>query len=513
MLARRVGGCAVVCWLLACSGSDPAGDPGSQGSASGGNNGSGASSGVSGGEAGSAGNSSAGGAGGSGAGGSSAGGSSGEGGTAGTGAGGSAGSAPGAGCGATLASKLPNKKTAVSDKVIDYALEGDPAAQHFKVALLLFDGTSRPTTPDPSADDYTFYTPEQLGDVFFNDPNGVHAYLAEASFGKVSLSGSVVGWIELDSNDTPAQQFQTNREQYAALAAQYINIADYDITYIVALTDVEDQLQVGWDYKNNQLGGVIPMGINWMINSQFWKEAGGAAVGSLVLPSTSWAHELQHTLGIDGHANSYNCGTETLGPVNNCTIVAYGNPFSLMGEYAYGTHADALMKERLGWLEPSQMVQVTSSGTYTLCPLETADGKPKGLTIQATTPRPHNQVTFDKIHVEYRRPLGFDRYLSRLDGTDGYLNRFKPEGSVRSDGVLVSLGYENPDVDTTVLLDAHPTSSYNEASGIKAAGNTGKFADAILAVGETLDLSSMGLSITTEALTDDGGVVVRVEYK
>jgi hypothetical protein len=84
---------------------------------------------------------------------------------------------------------------------------------------------------------------------------------------------------------------------------------------------------------------------------------------------------------------------------------------------------------------------------------------------------------------------------------------------VRSDGVLVSLGYENPDVDTTVLLDAHPTTSYNEAAGVMKAGNTGKFADALLAVGETLDLSSMGVSITTEALTDDGGVVVRVDYE
>jgi hypothetical protein len=506
MASWRLGGSIVVCWLLACSGNDPAGSP-SQGSGSGGSSGSGAS----GGEAsGASGGASAG----SSAGGTSAAGTSGAGGdTAGSGAGGSAGSGPSNGCGTTLASKSANTKTVVSDKIIDYALEGSPAAEHFNVALLLFDGTSRSTTPDPDAYDYTFYTPEQLGDAFFNDPNGVHAYLAEASFGKVSLSGRVVGWIELASNNTPAQEFQTNREQYAALAAEYLDLADYDITYIVALTDVEDQLQIGWDYKSNQLGGVIPMGIDWMINSRFWKEAGGAGLNSLVLPSTSWAHELQHTFGIDGHANSYNCGTETLGPAENCTIVAYGNPFSLMGEYAYGTHADALMKERLGWLEPSQMIQVTSSGTYTLCPLETADGKPKGLTIQATTPRAHDQVTFDKIHVEYRRPLGFDRYLSRLDGTDGYLARFKPEGSVRSDGVLVSLGYENPDVDTTVLLDAHPTTSYNEAAGVMKAGNTGKFADALLAVGETLDLSSMGVSITTEALTDDGGVVVRVDYE
>jgi hypothetical protein len=412
-----------------------------------------------------------------------------------------------------LASKLPNTKTVVSDKVVDYTLEGTPGAQHLNVALLLFDGTSRSTTPDPEAYDYTFYTPEQLGDVYFNDPNGVHAYLSEASFGKVSLSGRVVGWIELDSPTIPAQDFQDNRDQYAALAAEYLNLADYDVTYIVALTDVEDQLQLGWDYQQNQLAGVFPMGIDWMINSSFWKEAGGIAVGSLALPSTSWAHELQHTLGISGHANSYNCGTEVLGPVANCTIVAYGNPFSLMGEYAYGTHADALMKERLGWLEPSQTVQITSSGTHTLCPLETADGKPKGLTIQATTPRPHESVTFDKIHVEYRRPLGFDRYLSRLDGTDGYLARFKPEGTVRSDGVLVSLGYDDPMVDTSLVLDAHPTSSYDETDGIKEAGNPGKFADAILAVGETLDLSSMGVSITTEALTDDGGVVVRVDYK
>ncbi len=119
---------------------------------------------------------------------------------------------------------------------------------------------------------------------------------------------------------------------------------------------------------------------------------------------------------------------------------------------------------------------------------------------------------FDKIHVEYRRPLGFDRYLSRLDGGN-YLSRFKPEGAVRSDGVLVSLGYQNTDTDTSVLLDAHPQSSFDPDDGIKWPGNTGKFADAILAVGESMDLGSMGITLKTEALTSDGGVVVRVDYR
>ena len=87
-----------------------------------------------------------------------------------------------------------------------------------------------------------------------------------------------------------------------------------------------------------------------------------------------------------------------------------------------------------------QFVTVMGTGDYALCPTETADTGVKGLviplknliTLMSTTASAGNtSVTFDRVMVEYRRALGFDRYLDRL-GTS-WLDTFKTDGPVRED--------------------------------------------------------------------------------
>jgi hypothetical protein len=421
---------------------------------------------------------------------------------------------PGPGCQDKLAGLPAMHKVKVSNTRVDYVLDGAPGSTHLRVALLLFDGSSL-SAPTQNANGLQrdFYTPEELGDVFFTDPDGVQAFTHEASFGQVTLAGSVVGWVDLGAVKTPAMDFQTNREQYVAMVSSQIDLANFDVAYIVGLTDGGDSFQVGWGRQNTLAGHM--MGVVWMINSEFWNKPGFPGVGSLILPSTSWAHELHHTIDIQGHALALDCGQEIFGTGASCQIHAYGNPFSAMGGFGYSTHDDALMKQRLGWLATDQMTNVTKAGVYPLCPLETVDGKPKGLAIPLTKPvmvtgQSGETVIFDRLQIEYRRELGFDRWLSRLKGGQ-FLNYFKGGDPVDANGVLISLGYQNGDTDSSVLLDMHPTTPFNASAGIKLPGDTGKFADAILTVGETFELS--GVVVKVESLTADGGIEVRVSYK
>ena len=252
-----------------------------------------------------------------------------------------------------------------------------------------------------------------------------------------------------------------------------------------------------------------------MINSAVFDNAplltSNWSSGDALLPTTPWAHELMHTLGVQGHGNSYDCGTETISLVTAANpIKAYGDPFSLMGEHAFAIHPDVMIKMDLGWLSPDQVVDVTASGSYLIYPLENSAGNVKGLTLKVSPPITNNNhsIQFDRMVVEYRQPSGFDRYLLRLDGSV-FLSTYKPEGSVAREGVLVRLLYpDSAGTDTTLLLDMNPATSYNPSRGIMQLGNVGKFADAILPVGQTFNYQ--GLSITPRGANAAGAMQVDV---
>jgi len=431
--------------------------------------------------------------------------------TAGGGSGGSAGSGgggelPALGCNRELAVSSGATREAVSDMVIEYALNGEPARDHYRVAVLMFDGQTTPPE-DASGWSHTEYTPQMVGDAFFNDPDGVASYMAEASYGKVSFDGTVVGWFDLGSYTGTADDVVLDYETYTAMALDYIDFADYDITYLVMITDTDEVLQLGWGLGNS-VQGVYPMGVDYMINSWFWNEAGTRAHSSTALPSTSWAHELSHTLGLDGHAIGLDCADQVVS--SECILAPYANPFSIMGAYIYGTHQDIRGKVAMNFVDAEQLLNVSESGSYGICPLETTDGEVKGLSIALpqTLTLTESEAVYDKLIIEYRTPVGFDRYLERL--SSDFVTEFYPAGPLDDDGISLMLGYAN-ESPSTVLMDVHPETEFT-SSGIKVAGDGGKYADARLRLGETVTLDSLGLEVTYEGRTSDGGVMVTVTY-
>ena len=141
-------------------------------------------------------------------------------------------------------------------------------------------------------------------------------------------------------------------------------------------------------------------------------------------PSRSWifrcdlidtfAHELGHNLGMD-HSST---------PTNE-----YGDTSDIMGYSGFGLRQiNGPHQDQTGWLSPAQMQGVTSSGTFTIAPLELSPEQalaPQVLIV----PKPD---TGESYYLSYRQPLGFDAVLSTtyLGGVN--IHRYKTDSVTRT---------------------------------------------------------------------------------
>ncbi len=405
---------------------------------------------------------------------------------------------------------------AIAAQIFHYPPTASSAQKTYRVAIIMVNTTGISSDNPKTKHKLEFYRPEDMGDLFFNHQNGVRSFIEEASYDQVTLSGSVAGWYTTKKRKLQAKDIISNYHKYVGLAADDLDFSKYDVFILNCLVTGRGG-QVGWLYGQQQIktrkGTFRKVGLMFMISSSVFEKVNLNYSQSVILPSTSWAHELLHTLGIRGHANSYDCGRKTTCFQGPNPIKAYGNPFSLLGESAFAVHPDVLMKSRLGWLKPTQITDASKSGIYRIYPLETDDGQIKGLKIpleKNITHRAH-KAAFNHIFVEYRQPVGFDRLLERLEGGT-FLKRYKGPGSVDSNGVLVYLGYTDEKTDSSALLDMNPGSEFNPKRGIKWPGNAGKFSDAFLTTGQTFYENVNKLCISTVGPTEDGGMEVKVDF-
>ncbi len=140
------------------------------------------------------------------------------------------------------------------------------------------------------------------------------------------------------------------------------------------------------------------------------------------------AHELGHALGVI-HANSIEC-TGTTAENEECRHSEYGNAFDVMGTGGYSWHINSAMKEALGWFDENAVQYVTTTGTYTIKPLEQEMGV-RSLRI----PVPGSQG----MSIEYRRPIGFDSNLQRQDlvlNTRGAMINYIQEGTFMATRII-----------------------------------------------------------------------------
>jgi M6 family metalloprotease-like protein len=305
------------------------------------------------------------------------------------------------------------------------------------------------------------WTPAQIQSEVFGS-SGVSGYLQEASYGQTSLTGAVYGWYIIAVSSTTCDTNQIATDANNAASAAGANLAAYTrFVYVFPYNSV-----CGW-------AGVATIGGN---PSQSWVNGGGTSTNTLDLGI--FAHEMGHNLGLY-HSHGLDCDPVTLS--GQCTLWEYMDSMDVMGS-AQG-HYNSFQKQRLGWLNYGSsppISTVTTSGTYTLAPYESADSNSKALKILKFT-NPTNGLSY-YYYVEYRQPLGFDSGL--IPST--------------ANGVVIRLAQDGTP-NSSDLLDMTPNSSTDFDWNYAA-----------LTVGATFSDPDAGVAITAESAGSDATVSVSI---
>lgn len=305
--------------------------------------------------------------------------------------------------------------------------------------------------------------------VFVNANN----FVQENSYGQTSLTGAVVGWYTIPDSVTICNTSQIATDAQNAANTSGVNLANYT-RYIYMFP------------QNNAcgFGGASNVGGN---PSQSWIN-GTTGPGGTTLDTHVIDHEFGHAFGL-WHSHLYDCGT-TATICSNPSIDEYGDIVDTMGTpQPFSPHYHAFQKERLGWLNygTSPSIQtITSSGTYTIYPYELAGPGPNALKILKSTDSTTGAKTW--YYLETRQATGFDAFLTNSTCAYCYTQN-------ETVGVLFHVGTDG-DGNTGDLLDMTPaTLTYYW------------WFDPSLAVGQTFQDSTAGLTVTTASVTSSGGAV------
>ncbi len=271
-----------------------------------------------------------------------------------------------------------------------------------------------------------------------------------ASYNKLNVSLSAVyGWHTMpvatagfcDSTGSSNIFYQEQVAQAVGLA----NLGNHD--GFIVLTDCAPEHTLS---ANSTLGkqtfffngDPYTFSLSNVFTSQAYMYGNAQALFNSILPPyvETLLHEVGHGLGMD-HARSYNCYSKVLRSDYPCFMTEYGNPFDVMGagNYSYQPHAQS--KIDLGWIEDSEVIHITASGSYRLDSFNDPSSPKKAAII-------HDSLGNKVFMVEYRYPTG-------PTDPDAPLGRTSTLKNLR--GVFV-YRYAPGLVDEVQLLDAQPTS-------------------------------------------------------
>jgi chitodextrinase len=314
-----------------------------------------------------------------------------------------------------------------------------------KVAIVLINFSNDTSQP---------YTPATAAGVAFTNANSVAAYYATVSWGQLKLSGDVFGWYTITDSDASCNPSTWANDAAKVASAAGIDLTSYD-NVVWAFPSVSACSWAGladMPGRNSWLNGPMAMGIHTM------------------------AHELGHNFGTN-HASELDCTHNGVrvslsATSSDCTTQEYGDPFSVMGMATHYEHTN-FARGNFGWLTPANTVTATTSGSYTLAPVESY--LPNSVqTIRI--PRTSNSY----LTLEFRQPDG------------SLFDSFSPTNAAVT-GVTIRITPDYGTLGKSQLVDANPA--------------TTTFSDAALAVGETLVDPLTGISISTVGVSPVGATV------
>jgi hypothetical protein len=254
-----------------------------------------------------------------------------------------------------------------------------------KVAIFLVKDRSFSQDPYPVQDVHDA--------ILGNGPRSTKSFFAENSYGAFNLTGDIFGWYEADV---------TTCDQYSP--------------YLVA-SQIQQQAAAEDGFVTDDYRHAItlfaPSGAPCFIaQGTFGAPDGIGESWSYYNSSNAMEHELGHNLGLH-HANSYSCKDPSFQFVpysSNCESQEYNDPFDGMGYEGFYYQWNSYSKSLQGWLPPERQQRVTTGGTYTITPIETAvPNSIQSLVIETPIPG-------ELLHVEMRRQYGAFDTEPRFDG-------------------------------------------------------------------------------------------------
>lgn len=327
-------------------------------------------------------------------------------------------------------------------------------------------------------------TQASLQDVFFatNTPGvSLDGFLREASYGQTSAAGNVFGPYNLTGTYSSCSDVggAVLNDSIAAAIASGVNLNNYTRLFLI----FPDVLGCGWQgfasvgsCSQSTPSGTFNLSVAYISAAYATPRSSGVQLAS---------HELGHDFGLL-HSGTLTptTATDVVGPLTSPgTEADLGDYWSTMGEAVLGLYPASQKINTLGWMSnPSNYQTITSSGTYTIQPLDT---NPAGLEVLKIQRGTGNSGYY--LWVEYRQPMGnYDSTLICdlcLGGTSDF------------SGALVH--YQDPTTDP-----AHSyLTNFNSASNFSPA----------LAVGQTWNDPYSNLSLSVVSATSSG-LTLNVNY-
>lgn len=307
------------------------------------------------------------------------------------------------------------------------------AFPNYTIAALMVtfsDNPAKPTTDDRSGP----WTKQFLNGALFANSDSMAAYYADESEGAVTVAGDVYdnggSWYTIDRPTADGDSCDWNTFFTAVLTA-----TDADVDFSRYNTIMVFTPQYSCDS-----GGLATTVANI-------PDTGGmtyrAAVINGVL-NTYPHHELGHIIGF-GHANSWQCDPPGVLTGTSCRSVEYADRYGIMGSSSRMLLLPAPLKERMGWLQASEIATAGADGDCTIMAYERDGTEIKVLKIPQARDAVGNVTGW--YYLEYRQPVGFDNVVN----TPTLQELGVPNGA------LVHLGPTGDDL-TTTLLDMTPGS-------------------------------------------------------